>query len=215
MIRRSLANLETVVKNATFALALLLGAPLVAQSYEVGLFVGQQKYAWAQIPAHGPSSSPIYTPDQKTIWGIRLGCSVVTLGPASLQLNAGFQPESKSRISATPPDSPWDFSESHWSVGAVFHFKALLDWGVGIEQRMEKLSGNQFGGSDSTTSNRAWGVLNASWTRPGPTVKPFIGVECAFPLSVSNHQGSYSSQADTLKAMAPSSQIGLYTGIRF
>jgi hypothetical protein len=203
------------MKSAPILFVCLLGMPMAAQNFEAGIFLGQQKYAWVGIPAHGPSTSLTYTPDNKTAYGVRFGYSVATFGPASFQFTAGFQPESTSTVISVPAANSWDFKETHGSVGVMFNFKALMAWGAGLENRLEKLSGNQYGRTDSTTSNRVWARLNAGYAFPGPMVKPFFGVEYAFPLSGSNHQGSYSSQTDYLKAMAPKSQFGIYTGVRF
>jgi len=58
--------------------------------------------------------------------------------------------------------------------------------------------------------------VNAGFAIPSPVVKPFVGLEVAFPLTTkSSGVDSSASTADALKAMAPKSQFGLYAGIRF
>jgi hypothetical protein len=200
------------MKKATIALALLLGAPLAAQSFEVGLFVGQQQY-----PSPHTEVSPGLTGqlnlDNKTVYAARFGYSVVDLGPALFQITAGYQPESKTTVKATlggaPSGIPEDLKQSHWSVGAMFNFKAVVAVGAGLEYRAEKLELQ----GESTTYNRPWARLNLGYAIPSPVVKPFIGVEVAFPLTTTSNK--FDSIDNVLKSMAPKNQFGIYAGIRF
>ncbi|HJV91169.1 MAG TPA: hypothetical protein VJ623_12750, partial [Holophagaceae bacterium] len=89
----------------TLALALLLGAPLAAQSFEVGLFVGQQQYPSPHMDV-APGTTLKVEADNKTVVGARFGYSVVDFGPVLLQLTAGYQPESKSTLKATLGGTP-------------------------------------------------------------------------------------------------------------
>ncbi|WP_243319908.1 hypothetical protein [Geothrix sp. SG200] len=196
----------------TLALALLLGAPLAAQSFEVGLFVGQQQYPSPHMDV-APGTTLNVEADNKTVVGARFGYSVVDFGPVLLQLTAGYQPESKSTLKATLAGTPMGESElkqSHWSAGAMFNFKAVIAVGAGLEFRSESLKES---GGDSTTYNRVWARVNAGYAFPTPLVKPFIGIEAAFPLS--SKSNDFASAADLLKSLAPKSQIGIYAGIRF
>jgi hypothetical protein len=200
------------MKKATFALAILLGAPLAAQSWEAGVFLGQQQY-----PSPHEDLAPGVTGqlnlDSKTVYAVRFGYSVVDFGPALLQITAGYQPESKTTIKATLGGSPTanvnDFKQSHWSVGAMFNFKAVLAVGAGLEYRAEKLETL----NESTTYNRPWARLNVGYAIPSPLVKPFIGVEVAFPLTTTSNK--FDTIDNTLQSMAPKSQFGIYAGIRF
>ncbi|HCZ33920.1 MAG TPA: hypothetical protein DHV93_10990 [Holophagaceae bacterium] len=96
----------------------------------------------------------------------------------------------------------------------MFNFKAFVAVGAGLEFRSERLSGSVAGTGDSTTYNRVWARMNAGFAVPSPFVKPFFGVEAAFPLSTRSLE-SDASAADALKSMAPKSQFGIYAGIRF
>jgi hypothetical protein len=180
---------------------ILIAAPLSAQSFEAGVFLGQQTYKdWTAIGITGK-------PESKTIASARLGYSLIDLGPALFQLTAGFQPESKTTIVSNVGNG--ELKQSHWSVGAMFNFKALVAIGAGIEYRSEKLDD----GTISTTYGRPWARVNAGLAFPTPLVKPFIGLEVAVPLaSKSNEIGS---SEDALKSIAPKMQIGVYGGIRF
>lgn len=202
------------MKKAAWCLGFLLAAPLAAQSFELGVFAGQQSYKSYSLVAD-PANSVSVSIDSKTVYGARFGYSVVDFGPALFQLTAGYQPEStatgKSTIvlGGTPVYSQGDYKEGHWSVGAMFNFKALVAIGAGVEFRSESLKTD----TDSTTYNRPWARFNVGYAFPTPLVKPFIGVEADFPLtSKSNETGS---TADMLKSLAPKAQIGVYGGIRF
>lgn len=196
----------------TLALALLLGTPLAAQSFEVGLFVGQQQYPSPHMDV-APGTTLKVEADNKTVVGARFGYSVVDFGPVLLQLTAGYQPESKSTLKATLAGTPMgegELKQSHWSAGAMFNFKAVIAVGAGLEFRSESLKES---GGDSTTYNRVWARVNAGYAFPTPLVKPFIGIEAAFPLS--SKSNDFSGTAELLKSLAPKSQIGIYAGIRF
>jgi hypothetical protein len=205
------------MKMATVALALTLAAPLGAQSFEVGLFVGQQQYPSPRVDV-APGSTLQMEPDNKTVFAARFGYSVAQFGPASFQVTAGFQPDAKSTVKGTltgyPTADIGEFKQSHWSVGAMFNFKAFVAVGAGLELRSERLSGTLAGTTESTTYSRAWARLNAGIAIPSPVVKPFLGLEVAFPLSTQSLSLN-SSNSDVMKSLAAKSQFGLYAGIRF
>jgi len=200
------------MKKATIALALLLGAPLAAQSFEVGLFVGQQQYPSPHMEV-SPGLTGQLNLDNKTVYGARFGYSIVDIGPALFQVTAGYQPESKTALKPTlggvPSGTPAELKQSHWSVGAMFNFKAVVAVGAGLEYRAEKLDVE----GESTTYNRPWIRANIGYAIPSPLVKPFFGLEVAFPLTSTSNK--FDSIENTLKSMAPKNQIGIYAGIRF
>ena len=187
--------------------ALVVGAPLAAQSWELGLFAGQQSYK--SIDAFGGSVQP----KSKTVLGARVGYSVVDLGPALFQLTAGFQPKTDATLEANGTDVGSKFQHQHMSVGAMFNFKAGVAFGAGIEYRFEKLNVVDSGLSD-TSYNRPWLRANVGYALPSPIVKPFFGLEVALPLTSKSFSATASDE-DNMKAFAPKLQIGLYGGIRF
>ena len=81
--------------------------------------------------------------------------------------------------------------------------------GAGLEYRAEKLDVE----GESTTYNRPWIRANIGYAIPSPLVKPFFGLEVAFPLTSTSNK--FDSIENTLKSMAPKNQIGIYAGIRF
>ena len=187
--------------------ALVVGAPLSAQSWELGLFAGQQSYK--SNDTFGVSVQP----KNKTVLGARVGYSVVDLGPALFQLTAGFQPKTDAAIEVNGTDFGDKFQHQHMSVGAMFNFKAGVAFGAGIEYRFEKLNVTGSGLSD-TSYNRPWLRANVGFALPSPIVKPFFGLEVAMPL-MSKSFSATASDEDNMKAFAPKLQIGLYGGIRF
>ena len=205
------------MKNTIIFLLIAGGTPLLAQSYEVGLFLGQQQYPSPHVDV-APGSTLQMEADSKTVWGLRFGAAVFDLGPALLQLTAGFQPEAKSDLKGSLGGSAavvvGDFKQQHWSVGAMATFKAVVAVGVGVELRSEKLSGTLGGTPDSTTYSRAWVRANAGYAIPSPLFKPFFGIEAAFPLTTTKLTLN-ASNAEGLKSLAAKSQFGVYAGIRF
>lgn len=192
----------------TIALAILVVAtPLAAQDWEIGVFAGQQSYK--SIDVFGISAQPKST----TVLGARLGYSVVDLGPALFQLTAGFQPKTESTIEVNGTGFSDKFQHQHMSVGAIFNFKAVVAFGVGLDYRLEKLNVTGSGLSD-TSYNRPWLRANAGYAFPSPVVKPFIGLEVALPL-VSKSFDVAATDEENMKAFAPKLQIGIYAGIRF
>ncbi len=193
------------MKKMILPILLVASAPLAAQDFEVGVFIGQQSYKSAT-----PSGVTI-EPSKKTVTGARFGYSVVDIGPALFQLTAGFQPESKTDVEANGTTIPGvEFKHKHWSVGAMFNFKAGVAIGAGIEYRNESLTS----GPDSTTYGRPWARANIGLAFPTPLVKPFLGLEVAAPLASKSFDAS-ASDANNLKSVAPKMQVGIYAGLRF
>lgn len=209
--------MEAAMKKSILFLLIAGGLPLLAQSYEVGLFLGQQQYPSPHADVM-PGTTLQMEAASKTVWGLRFGYAVTDMGPALLQFTAGFQPEAKSDVKGSLGGSPavvvGDFKQQHWSAGAMATFKTVVAVGVGVEFRSEKLSGNLGGSSDSTTYNRAWVRANAGYAVPSPVLKPFFGVEVAFPLTTTSLSAD-ASNAETLKALSAKSQFGIYAGLRF
>jgi hypothetical protein len=198
------------MKKATVALALLLGVPLAAQKWEIGAFLGQQSYN--SFSVIGFESKP----ESKFVAAVRAGCSVVDFGPALFQLTAGYQPQANTDAKVNGKTVPnFSYDQKHWSVGAMFNFKAVVAVGAGIEYRSESLAVSGSGSANiSTTYGRPWGRLNAGYAIPSPLVKPFFGLEVAAPLTSKSYD-TYAGAEDQLKALAPKLQIGIYAGIRF
>ncbi|WP_243294477.1 hypothetical protein [Geothrix mesophila] len=205
---------ENAMKISAIIWSLFLLTPLSAQTWELGVFAGRQTYN--SISTSMPGLTTNESCAKKTALAARLGYSVIDLGPAMLQLTVGYQPsvtttarvitQGTSVPGQPPTDSgPLDYQASHASVGMMVNFKALLAVGVGIEMRFEK----QSLASNSTSYARPWLRANIGMAFPTPVIKPFVGLELAAALS------STSDGLQPIKSLAPKSQIGIYTGIRF
>lgn len=204
------------MQKSALVFALLGSLSLSAQSFEVGVFAGRQAY---KSPSTGDSfSSTSASSDSKTVLGLRLGYALLDLGPALLQVTAGFQPETTTTVTTTETQNilhtvtvnKADYKSSHYALGAMANFKAMVAVGAGVEYRFESLKGYD----KTTTYARPWVRATLGMAFPTLMVKPFIGLEAAFPLT-SKSVDNNSNTEDALKAMAPKSQIGLYGGIRF
>lgn len=217
------------MKKSILALSALAVFPLSAQSWEAGLFLGQQSYR--SDSATLPPDKVDTQVDSKFVYGFRLGRSVADLGPALLQVTVGYQPPATATATltdtydSTPAIAPRatgvktapvtevlkaDYKASAFSLGAMFNFKAFVAVGAGLEYRFEKLEM----GSLSSTYGRPWARVNAGIAFPSPVVKPFVGLEVDLPLT-SKSLDSITSADDMLKAMAPKFQAGIYAGVRF
>lgn len=190
------------------ALAALAAAPLAAQTYELGLNISKQTYA-------EPSFSGVsIKEDSKTSVAGRFGVAIVDVGPVLFQFTAAYQPQTTTKATVSGLGVPFgsgDFKSGYWGAGAALTFKAVVAVGVGLEYRSEKLED----GSASTTYGRPWMRANFGYAIPSPLVKPFIGLEVAFPLAKKDLDASVTSTDDFLKTLAPKNQIGIYAGIRF
>jgi hypothetical protein len=196
-----------------YAIAMLLvAAPLAAQDWEAGLFLGQQTYESFTVLGDK------FEVSSKTVMGARLGYSIVDIGPALFQVTAGYQPKASAKYKENGAETNIDYDHEHYSVGAMFNFKAMLAVGVGLDYRFEKLSGTDpIHGSHSTNYNRPWIRANVGYAFPTPVIKPFLGLEVAMPLTKQSINGTTGpdSTDEAYKGLAPKFQIGLYAGIRF
>lgn len=200
------------MKKLILPLALLSIAPLAAQSFEVGVFAGQQSFK--SFDDAGAKLEPA----KKTVVGARFGYSVVDLGPALFQLTAGYQPEVKTDVEVNGTAIPGvEYRQKHWSVGAMFNFKAGVAIGAGVEYRNESLGLKAPGTDISTTYGRPWARANVGFAFPTPLVKPFLGLEVAVPMTSSSPSATdyNNDEKSFLKAHAPKMQVGIYAGLRF
>ena len=152
---------------------------------------------------------------------LRVGYSVVDMGPALFQINAAYQPKATSEVKFSGAGVSGlglgvNLDHQSTSLGVMFNFKALVAVGAGVDYRWDKLEGNFQGLSSSTTYGRPWARLNVGYAFPSPVLKPFFGVEVAAALSTKSiGADGPSTDEEALKGLAPKVQIGLYGGVRF
>jgi hypothetical protein len=190
-------------------------SPLSAQTWELGLFAGQQTYNSFSDSNVGLSMSGSST--RKSVLGARLGYSVIDLGSAMLQLTLGYQPKvtSIARITTrgtdlqasgeTTDSGPLDYKVSSTSAGVMFNFKTRVAIGAGLEMHFERLSLP----ANTATLARPWFRANFGMAFPSPVLKPFIGLEIAAAMFPEN------DLPQTTKSLSPRAQVGVYGGIRF
>lgn len=202
--------------NKCIPFLLVLGAvPLAAQDFEVGLFLGQQRYDSVNLEVPGVAKGRADV-DAKGVLGLRVGYSVADLGPARLQATAALQPAVTSRGTLGVRSSldevalQGDYKQSSYAVGAMVNFRTAVALGVGLDYRVEKLEALGV----STNYGRAWLRANAGLIFPMPSVSPFVGLEVTAPLTATSGFRN-PSEEDLLKSVAPKAQIGVYGGIRF
>jgi hypothetical protein len=188
----------------------LAAAPLAAQSWEVGAFVGQQSYNSFSV------MGTEFKPENKTLAAVRAGYSFVDLGPALFQINVAFQPKASSELKVSGAATGIKLDHAATSLGLAFIFKAGVSASVGLDYRWDKLEGSFEGASASATYGRPWVRANLGFAFPTPALKPFLGLEVAAALTSKNISSSGpDTDEDALKGLAPKLQFGIYAGIRF
>jgi hypothetical protein len=200
------------VKLAALMLSLVAVAPLAAQDWEAGAFLGQQTHGNFSVTDSVGTTTASFP--NKTVVGLRVGHAILDFGPVLLQGTAGYQPQTtmtlRESFSAGGAPRSTDYKTGYASLGAMLNLKAFFALGAGLEYRFEKIETS----ADSTTYARPWLRLNAGVAIPSPVVKPFLGVEASFPLTNKKIDDAVST-ADFLKVLAPKAQVGLYAGVRF
>jgi len=183
---------------------------LPAMAGEFGLLVDKQ---FGKAQAASSFSTQKYDAVSPTGFGIRGGFDVLDLKIAALQLNATWHNKTTGDLTYGG-SKQGELDNQYWAAGAMVNWKLLVNVGVGVEYRSEKLSwrsGVPLGNGDST-QGRTWARVNLGFSIPLPVVSPFFALEVAAPLS---KQDSTSTPKDLTDALAPQVQIGVYGGIRF
>lgn len=212
------------MKKYTLALAFGAFLPLCAGNFETGLL-----YTWN--PGHkndvsSGSTSFSYKADTWKAAGLRFGYDVTKLGPVSIQAHATYQMPTTQDVMVSNIGSDYSMGKAKYSymgLGASAYWDFLVRAGVGLEYRSEKTEFTHFtraAFNNSKTSGRTWVRGNVLYKLPIPSpVKPFVGVEMAFPLS--NTSVTYTDIDSTpnldrfCKSLAPKAQYGVYAGVRF
>jgi hypothetical protein len=207
----------------------LVGAtPLIGQSFEVGAFVGQQKYRVTEsIPPPSPQNPLVRSTDSNTVEQVRFGYSFLNTGVTKFKLIAAYQPASNATVHITAPNNRDPYPQNlgtttlntqSWAAGIAIAFQIPIELEIGLEARSEKIKYGNIGGY---TYNRPWARANVGYSFQSFGVKPFICFEIAAPListssTYSNYNsGVYEDPEVSTKALAPKLQVGLYAGIRF
>ena len=206
--------------NIKIMLLLLIAIlPLSAQTWEVGIFAGDQSYRSTtnEPTGLGYESFGLKT-KANTVEALRVGYSIIDSWPTKLQITVASQPKtSTTQSSSLYLDNPsgdnsqsYRYQSSFSAIGLMANFKLLGTVGLGLDYRFEHLSAQHI----DTSINRPWVRANAGMAFPCSIVKPFISIELAMPLGY-KHLNSYLMNENAIQAAAPIFQLGIYTGVRF
>ena len=213
------------MKKVLLLLPLLGVLPLSAESWEVGVFAGQQAYNSSSISNSVVSVTA--NVDNKAAFGLRAGYEFSEAGAWGFQATVGYLPQVNSSakinmtvqgVSATAQAGT--YSSSQVAVGGMAYYKSVVNLGAGLEYRFENLKATSADpnlDSISTNYSRPWVRLVASYPFPMGSVKGFVGLEAGLPLTSTNLKISSTGVDDSnfLKSFAPKSQVGAYLGVQF
>ena len=197
------------MRTALLGIALLSAATLSASDNELNLLVSKQMTRDLSVPA-----GKVEVSDPVAI-SLRYGRDLIGLGPAQLQLQAGYHAESTADMKFNGVKNG-EYKNTGYSLGLQAQWRMGVVLGAGAEMRMEKLKAVSSTGQGSydTTQVRPWVTGRVGFSLPLPLVQPVFGLEVAAPLTKKDVNAS-SSQDDALKAMAPSFEVSVYGGVRF
>ncbi|WP_005036740.1 hypothetical protein [Holophaga foetida] len=179
---------------------LVSAATLSASDNELNLIVSKQMtrdYSAANI-----------TTEQPVGISLRYGRDLVGLGPAQLQLQAGYHAQTTADIEQN--GSTGEMKNTGYSLGLQAQWRMGVVLGAGAELRAEKL---KMAGMESTTQVRPWITGRVGFSMPLPLVQPVFGLEVALP--VTNKSGDANNDEDLLKRLSPNFEVSVYGGIRF
>ncbi|HJV21858.1 MAG TPA: hypothetical protein VJ570_04130 [Holophagaceae bacterium] len=199
----------------TLALLTLAVAPVLAGDtpFEAGLLIDKVKF---KDISSGSSSTQ---PKDQTGFALRFGRDVAKFGTTALQVNGSYRFQSSGDYDGVYGPAGVKYKNSYWALGGMFHWQVPMDLGLGLEYRSEKLevdATSAGAGTYSDTWGRGWVRANAGWTfQTSAAAKPFVGLDIAFPLSSKSFDPATATPSDLPRLGAPTSQIGLYGGVRF
>lgn len=185
------------MRYTLLGLALVSAATLSASDHELNLLVSKQMtrdYSTIKL-------------DQPVGLTVRYGHDVIGLGPAQLQLQAGYHLQTKADMKNTGSE----LKNTAYSLGLQAQWRMGVVLGVGAEVRAEKLKAAGF---ESSTQVRPWATGRLGFSVPLPVVQPVFGLEAAVAMT-NKSSDSVSSSEDVLKRVSPNFEVSVYGGIRF
>ena len=193
------------MRFAVLTLALVSAASLSASDNELNLVVSKQ-----MTRDYSPANLTIEQPVGLTL---RYGRDLIGLGPAQLQLQAGYHAQTSAQTKFSGVDA-YELKNTGYSLGAQAQWRMGVVLGVGAEIRAEQLEANTGSVSAKTTQVRPWLTGRVGFSVPLPLVQPVFGLEIAVPVSNKSADAS-SSNEDQLKRLSPNFEVSVYGGIRF
>jgi hypothetical protein len=215
------------MRIATLSLLALMTLPAMAsiqEPWQVGLALNQS-----------PSSDGTWNQGNASTWikrkaglgfSVNAGYSVLDLDHSDLSVTAEYQLQTKynGQGSSTSPSLPTSasgtFKSQYFAPGVQWNFHKAVDFGLGLQYRLETLKGN-LEGTASTSYNRPWLNAYVGYTIPTNNLaKPFVALRVARALdhTTSPAANAAAAPADSkrlLRYLAPSWQTSLQVGVRF
>ncbi|WP_005036739.1 hypothetical protein [Holophaga foetida] len=187
------------MRYALLGLALVSAATLSASDNELNLLVSKQL-------TRDYSS---YSTDQPVGVTLRYGRDLIGLGPAQLQLQAGYHRQTTADFKSG--STTGEFKNTGYSLGLQAQWRMGVVLGAGAEVRAERLQATTLG---STTQIRPWLTGRVGFSIPLPLVQPVVGLEVAIPMT-NKSADSISNNEDVLKRLSPNFEVSVYGGVRF
>lgn len=209
----------------TFLSLLAVGLlALPASASEVGLLLDQQTGQSVDAPNLRTQINAVNPKG----FGLRGALTLTNLEVAVLSIAATYHPKAQSDLQITYEPWPLDPSKAgseYLALGAQLDWQFLVNIHCGLDLRRETISNevvtvlNQrdfiIQSAGETTFTRPWVSAGLGYTFAMPVVSPFIRLEAAWTLKNYSADGKGVNMDDVRRAMAPTSQIALYGGIRF
>lgn len=183
-------------------LSLLSAATLAAGDNELNLLVSKQMTR--------DFSALDLTTEQPVGLSLRYGRDILGLGPAQLQVQAGYHAQTTADIKEDGVKES-ELKNTGYSLGLQAQWRMGVVLGAGAEVRAERL---RAAGLDSATQVRPWLTGRVGFSMPTPLVQPVFGLEVAVPMTNKSAEAGSSSE-DILKRLSPNFEVSVYGGIRF
>lgn len=190
------------MRACLIGLTLVSAATLSASDNELNLRVSKQMTR--------DFSAADLTTEQPVGLSLRYGRDLFGLGPAQLQLQAGYHAQTTADIKEGGVKES-ELKNTGYSLGLQAQWRMGVVLGAGAEVRAERLKA---AGLDSTTQVRPWITGRVGFSMPLPVIQPVFGMELAVPVTNKSADAS-SSNEDVLKRLSPNFEVTVYGGIRF
>lgn len=212
------------MKQILLILTIGFSCALFASDKEVILLISKSQMQ--ESKQYYPNYELTLEPTEPIAFNLRYGHEIIALGSTKLQLQLTYHVQSSADIKRNT-GSNYYFVESSdvlknegFSVGAQAQWRYLLQLGLGVELRYEKLEM----GYIKTSQVRPWLIARVGYMVPSPGIHPVFGFEIAIPTANQKDPeilidpvsyGRYSEPKSVLKSLSPRYELSLYGGIRF
>jgi hypothetical protein len=231
------------VKKATVLAAMLVAAPVFAQSASDGLEARIQLFGEFSRPREFSYNETFVKAQADNQVGIGIRLMGEIPGTTGWFYEVGGRLDSSSKLGTKYTDSlgvTWDttdiqFKYSYFSIGGAYLWNSgPLSVGFHLEGRGEalRLQGEEWkqtgaapqvsGGKvdQSCTYFRPWARVSVDFTMKASGVRPYVGADVSLAITQTSQTratpvSNGGLEVRTLRAMAPQFAAGVYAGIRF